>query len=205
MSRLHRLVPVVRASCNAWPTMHSSGEGVERCRWGSYAVGGEDNRYYPSCPAMLGAIASTGDLRPPIWAQAILGWTSTSSSLATLRCVAARRGLSCTRVYTVLPAASRMDAPLRRGARARSAHCRTLARRWLPGSAPSHHLFWCRRCSREVWGPSRPTAVGARATVFSWHCLTMLFSVSLPRNCCRRSSWGRRPGPVVDPGRAKRG
>lgn len=55
------------ALCNAWPTTLRFGEGPRGCRWGCFAVGGDDLRRYLPCPVMLAATIASRHLRPPAW------------------------------------------------------------------------------------------------------------------------------------------
>lgn len=58
---------VLRAWCNAWPTTRRFIGGPRRCRWGWFAVSGDDILHYLACPAMRNAVAQCRHLRAPVW------------------------------------------------------------------------------------------------------------------------------------------
>jgi hypothetical protein len=62
-------VQLVRTWCSGWPTTRRFGEGLAGCRFGCFAVGGDDVRHYLCCPAAADAVRLLPNLQAPVWEQ----------------------------------------------------------------------------------------------------------------------------------------
>ena len=63
------MASVLRSVCNAWTTSRMFRDEHPHCRFGCQAVGGDDIRHYPYCPAFLQYVPGVSVLSDCLWAH----------------------------------------------------------------------------------------------------------------------------------------